>query len=129
MTSRQAAVRLQPRPWEQYPIDFDTPSAEQARAVGQVAAESAQQRADRREPGFSERAAKHILFSLGHLREASGEALTDLCKRDGIKPPDDRAFGGVYARLAREGRIRCVGFVSRAKGHGTAGGRVWRLAP
>lgn len=112
----------------QYPFDFDTPPAEQARAVGQVAADNAEQRAEHREPGFSERAAKHILFSLSHLIEASGEALTDLCKRDGITPPDDRAFGGVYARLVREGRIRCVGFVSRAKGHGTAGGRVWRLA-
>jgi len=113
---------------QQCPIDFDTPPITQARAVGQAAAELAQQRAERKEPGFSERAAKHILFSLGHLREASGEALTDLCKRDGITPPDDRAFGSVYAQLVRKGLIRCVGFVSRAKGHGTAGGRVWRLA-
>ena len=112
---------------QQQALDFTAPPVAQARAVGQAAAELAENRAERADPTFSERAAKHILFSLGHLQEASGEALTDLCKRDGITPPDDRAFGGVYARLVKKGQIRCVGFVARAKGHGTAGGRVWRL--
>jgi hypothetical protein len=107
---------------EQLSISFDAP-----RAIGQASAERAQARAERAEPGFGERAQRHILFSLGHLTQASGEALTDLCKRDGITPPDDRAFGAVYAQMVRKGLIRCVGFVPRAKGHGTAGGRVWRL--
>jgi hypothetical protein len=112
---------------QQYSLDLTTPPAAQARAVGQAAADLAQQRAERADPTFSERAAKHILYCLAQLREASGEVLTDLCKRDGITPADDRAFGAVYAQLVRKGLIRCVGFVPRAKGHGTAGGRVWRL--
>lgn len=113
---------------QQQSLDFTAPPIVQARSVGQAAAEKAQARAERSDPTFSERAAKHILYSLGHLKEASGEALTDLCKRDGITAPDDRAFGAVYAQLVRKGQIRCVGFVPRAKGHGTSGGRVWRLA-
>jgi hypothetical protein len=33
----------------------------------------------------------------------------------------------VFGRLSRRGVIRTVGFCMRAKGHGTAGGRIWGL--
>jgi hypothetical protein len=112
---------------QQYSLDFTPPPLAQARAVGQVAGELAERRASRAVSDFSERAKAHILEQLGTLSEASGERLTDGCKAAGIKPPDDRAFGPVYGALVRENLIRCIGFVPRAKGHGTAGGRVWRL--
>lgn len=112
----------------QVAIDFEASPMVQARAVGQVAAELAQQRAERKDPDFTERAKAHILEQLRLRGEASGETLTDSCKAAGIAPANDRAFGSVYSSLARAGEISCVGFCLRAKGHGTAGGRVWRIA-
>ena len=112
----------------QYQIDFDTPPVAQARAVGQVAGEMAQGRAERREPGFSERAKAHILVVLRERGPTSGETLTEACAAEGIKAPDMRAFGPIFAALVRQGRIRCVGYCLRKKGRGTAGGRIWRLA-
>jgi hypothetical protein len=32
----------------------------------------------------------------------------------------------VFARLAQAGAIEAVGYTERKKGHGTAGGRIWR---
>lgn len=62
-------------------------------------------------------------------QSAPGEEITDACKREGIVPPrDDRAFGPVYQSLAREGRIKRMGYCLRKKGHGTAGGIIWRLS-
>jgi hypothetical protein len=46
----------------------------------------------------------------------------------GYRPHDQRAFGPVYAGLARRGAIKCLGFCERQKGHGTSGGRIWSLA-
>ena len=71
-------------------------------------------------------------FVLDHLRrhgDASSEQLTDACKAAGIVPHDDRAFGAVYARLARSGAVVRVGTSVRMKGHGTVGGSLWRVAP
>lgn len=63
----------------------------------------------------------------GH--EAPGEEITDACKSAGIVPArDDRAFGPVYQSLARAGRIKRMGYCLRKKGHGTAGGIIWRLS-
>ena len=56
-----------------------------------------------------------------------GERLTIACRRAGIVPHDDRAFGPVYYGLARRGEILKVGQVRRERGHGTAGGNVWAL--
>jgi hypothetical protein len=41
-------------------------------------------------------------------------------------PHDARAFGAVFLKLKRMGQIEEAGFVARTKGHGTAGGRLWR---
>lgn len=90
-------------------------------AMGAVAAN-----AEAHAPGFAARARA---FTLAYLRErgdASGEAITDACKAAGIFPHDDRAFGPVYAGLVRDGLIEKVGQATRKKGHGTAGGNVWR---
>jgi hypothetical protein len=45
-----------------------------------------------------------------------------------LVPHDARAFGAVIGTLARRGQIEAVGFVARAKGHGTSGGRLWQAA-
>jgi hypothetical protein len=71
-------------------------------------------------------------FVLAHLRahgDASSEQLTDACKAAGIVPHDDRAFGAVYAKLARARAVVRVGTSIRHKGHGSIGGSLWRVAP
>lgn len=68
-------------------------------------------------------------FVIRHLSRgpAPGEDITDACKAAGIKPHDDRAFGAVYLRLQRAGKIEKCGTVARRRGHGTSGGSIWRL--
>lgn len=68
------------------------------------------------------------MFVLEHLRAhgpATGEQLTDACKAAGIMPANDKAFGPIYAGLARAGRIGRHGYAPRNRGHG-APGIVWR---
>ena len=77
---------------------------------------------------FNEAACAFITAYLLSRGATAGEDLTDACKRSGIVPHDDRAFGPVYMRLSREGVIEKAGYVPRRKGHGTGGGSVWRLA-
>jgi hypothetical protein len=75
---------------------------------------------------FKERAAYFILEFLQRDGEQSGEELTDKCKARGLVPHDDRAFGPVLASLSRRGLIEKAGFCPRSKGHGTAGGNIWK---
>lgn len=117
----------------QLALIFDAPpppayTVEHARAAGAVAGERAADKAQRLDDGFRERAKAFVLGYLAQHGASSGELMTDAAKLSGIKPPDDRAFGPVYATLARSGQIVAPGFCARRKGHGTAGGRVWRLA-
>ena len=77
---------------------------------------------------FNEAACAFITAYLLSRGATAGEDLTDACKRSGIVPHDDRAFGPVYMRLSREGVIEKAGYVPRRKGHGTSGGSLWRLA-
>ena len=101
---------------------------EQARALGEAGMAQAQDHAERDEPGFSQRAQA---FGLQYLRSrgaCSSEDITDACKQAGIVPDEDRAFGGIYATLRRRKRIEFAGYCERRKGHGTAGGRIWRIA-
>jgi hypothetical protein len=83
--------------------------------------------AERDAEGFTSSAESFVVQFLRH-GPAPGEVITAACKRAGIVPPDDRAFGPVYMRLARRGWIVKAGAVRRERGHGTAGGNVWRLA-
>jgi hypothetical protein len=112
----------------QLTINFDAPPLPVAAALGQAGAQLAADRAERHLPGFTERAQAFVVAYLQQHGPASGEAITDACKGAGIVPPDDRAFGAVYQGLARRGVIEVAGWCLRRKGHGTAGGRVWRLA-
>jgi len=61
-------------------------------------------------------------------RAMSGEELVDHCQRLGLVPHDARAFGSVFAGLAKQNKIVSVGFAARRKGHGTAGARLWGVA-
>lgn len=98
-----------------------------SREIGRVAADLCAQNAER-DTAFDTRAAAAQILTLLEDGDASGEALVDACIAAGHVPHDARAFGSVFARLVREGRIRCVGYGLRSKGHATAGGRIWRLA-
>jgi len=101
-------------------IDFTA-----SREAGSTAADACLNRAER-VASFDTEGCK--LFLVGWLRRhgpMSGEALTDAAKEHGYRPIEDRAFGSLYATLARRNLIRCVGFCTRQKGHGTAGGRTW----
>lgn len=117
----QLALFFEPAPPRAYTVA-------QARAAGDMAGQRAADKAERLEAGFRERAAAFVLGYLAQHGISSGELVTDAAKLAGIKPPDDRAFGPVYASLSRKGRIVSAGFCARRKGHGTAGGRLWRLA-
>lgn len=107
----------------QLTINFDAP-----RAAGERAGQRCIDRAHRTDPTFSAKAEAAILAHLKAVGRASGEELTGVARAQGAVPPDDRAFGPVYASMARRGLIRTAGFCMRAKGNGTAGGRIWALA-
>jgi hypothetical protein len=83
------------------------------------------QHAEERRPTFAEDARAFILGYLAEHGPTSGEVLTIACKRDGIVPPDDRAFGGVYYRLRSQGLIQKVGECRRLRGHNTGGGSIY----
>ena len=76
---------------------------------------------------FVEAACGIVIEHLSRNGPATAEELTNECKRRGIVPHDDRAFGAVYLRLARGKRIKQCGTTFRAKGHGTSGGRIWQI--
>ncbi len=71
-----------------------------------------------------ETASQHVLDLLKE-GPASSEQLTDYCKKQGIEPKDDRAFGAVYLSLHKKGLIYKTGHCLRRKGHGTTGGNIW----
>jgi len=94
-----------------------------------VALDRVTARAERTDVLFSGKATTFILHYLQVNGATSSEKITDACKRAGIIPPDDRAFGPIYLSLARAGLIIKTGVCIRKKGHGTSGGNIWRLAP
>jgi hypothetical protein len=96
-------------------------------AAGQQGMQVCVDKAQRRDPLFTEKASAAILQHLQVVGQCSGEVLTDVARAHGAVPHDDRAFGAVFQSLARKGLIRCVGFCVRTKGHGTAGGRIWGI--
>lgn len=103
-------------------------SIEQARELGEAGMQLAQQRAEHDDPSFTERAKAFVVRYLHERGACSSEDVTDACKAAGIVPKDDRAFGVVYATLRRHQIIEFAGYCDRRKGHGTAGGRIWRIA-
>ncbi len=98
------------------------------RALGHTGAALATDRAERESPGFTERARALILERLAQ-GPASGEDCTDYCRERGLQFKDGRALGSVYSSLRRSGLIEEAGSCKRRRGHGTAGGIVWRRKP
>lgn len=96
--------------------------------IGEIKAQACLAKAADACPNFSERARAALLECLRTKGQCSGEEMTNYALGRDIVPHDDRAFGGVFRALARKGLIIRVGFCPRAKGHGTAGGSVWKLA-
>ena len=78
-------------------------------------------------PAFKQVADAAALAFLRRTGTATGEAVVNACKAEGIRPDDDRHFGHVLRRLSMAGAIERCGFAPREKGHGTAGASVWRL--
>lgn len=84
-------------------------------------------KATKNDPMFSDRAKTCILASLAKHGQSSGEFLINECKLAGIRPHDDRAFGGPVQSLLRKGLIKRVAYCMRSKGHGAQGGSVYEL--
>ena len=107
---------------------MNTVSLSDARRIGEEQQRRVAASAERVLPGFADQAAAAIVDFLLRRGRAVSEDITDAVRRDGIAPPDDRAFGAVFGKLQRNGVIACVGYVPRRKGHGAPGARVWELA-
>lgn len=95
--------------------------------AGQAGMEVSTRHAAQQVPQFTARASAAIVAHLARHGQASGEELVTACRAAGICPGDDRAFGSVFGRLKRDGRIVAMGTCVRTKGHGTAGGTIYRL--
>lgn len=80
-------------------------------------------------PGFKQEARRLVLAYLRANGPTAGEKLTLECKRAGIIPHGDRAFGPVYNSLKRDGFIVVAGHCRRERGHGSAGGLIWTINP
>lgn len=76
---------------------------------------------------FAEQAAAYVIYLLRSFGPMTREQLTDGCKAMGIRPHNDKAFGGVYKGLSRQGKIRSLGVSRRTKGHGSNGGNLWEV--
>jgi hypothetical protein len=103
-------------------LDFTAATLARDRAIQRVT-----QHAEDVVPGFSERAQAFIVDYLRTHGPTPGEQLTIAAKCAGIKSHDDRAMGGVFLSLSRNGLIVKVGSCPRARGHNSSGGNVWDL--
>ncbi len=104
----------------------DTPLFAAARRAGEAAGEACMAKAEQVAAFDADRARAAVLDLLADGQARSGEEIVDHCQRLGLVPHDARAFGPVFGTLRRLELIEVVGYVARAKGHGTAGGRLWR---
>lgn len=107
--------------------DVTIPTPVEARTVRDRVVRAVAEKARKTDPQFSEAARTFVLRHLFDHGRTSGEVLTLECKRAGILPHDDRAFGSVYAVLQRHGLIERAGTVQRMRGHGCAGGHLYIL--
>lgn len=98
-----------------------------ARTAGELAADQCAAKAERTTTFSTHLAREWVAKHLEAHGPTSGEDLVDGLKEAGHQPHDDRAFGPVFQGLVRDGRIQQYGFALRRKGHGTAGGVIWKL--
>lgn len=78
---------------------------------------------------FVEQATAFVLAYLADHGPTSGEVVTAACVAAGIDPGELRAFGQVYLRLSKAGKIVVVGSCKRMRGNGCNGASIWGLAP
>jgi hypothetical protein len=98
-----------------------------ARAAGQDASEQCAAKAERTTTFSTHLAREWVLNHLDRHGPTSGEDLVDGMKSSGMQTHDDRCFGPVFSSLVRDERITQYGMSLRRKGHGTAGGVIWRI--
>lgn len=77
---------------------------------------------------FSLRAQQFIPTYLFDNGPTSGELIVNACKKKGIIPHNDRAFGPVLLKLSREQVIEKDGSAPRLKGHLAPGATIWKLS-
>lgn len=100
----------------------------QAQQEGERLAAKCEEKAERVTGFDGEGAGRFIVGWLRRYGPTSGEALVNAAIEHGYRPHDQRAYGGVFARLSRGKEIRAVGYCMREKGHATGGGRIWSAA-
>jgi hypothetical protein len=109
-------------------VPVNRPSLDAAAAAREDAMAAVAGKAEEESPGFAQRARDFALAYLAAQGPSTAEDITDAALAAGVRPHDLRAFGPVYAGLARGGMIRKTGQpVPRRRGHATAGGNVWEL--
>jgi len=107
----------------QLTINFDSAQSARDDAIARV-----DQRAEREDTWDTHAVGEWIVAYLRRHGPCGSEVLTMRAKAAGHVPHDDRAFGSVYMRLAREGRIEKEGLQGpRSRGHAACGGYVWRV--
>lgn len=100
-----------------------------ARAKGEDASRACTERAEQ-SSGFDTKGAREeVLRILDRHGRMSSEDIVDRLKIVGFQGHDDRCFGAIFSKLARDRKIRCIAFCRRRRGHGTAGGRIWEAVP
>lgn len=107
----------------------DHQSIADARAVGLAQGLASIDRAESADPHFSEKALDFIVKHVREKGEVPGESVTLAAAEAGIKPPDQRAFGPIYAMALRRGLIHVVRYIPRVRGHGSAGGKLYAPGP
>lgn len=108
-------------------LGYRLPNIDRVTFERDVAIDQVVTHAEERRPSFREDAEEFVISYLRVHGATPGEVLTIECKRSGIVPHDDRAFGAVYLSLVRHRVIERVGTVPRLRGHRTAGGNIWAL--
>ena len=76
---------------------------------------------------FSDKAQVFIVDYLVNNPPTSCEVIVNACKEAGISPHNDHAFGPVFLKLLRGGRIRKAGLTRRFKGHCAPGANIWTI--
>ena len=103
---------------------------DRARSEGDLGMRRAERRAEREtSPGFSDRLASYFYAVLVARGPQTGEQLTDAAREAGLVPGDARCCGRAFQVLLTIGADIVPGVdVPRRRGHGTAGGRLYRVA-
>jgi len=103
----------------QLPLDFSAAIRARDAALGRCEQSGGEK--------FRSDAARFILAYLGAHGETPGEVLTEKGWEFGLRPTSLKHWGPVFMRLLREQRIEQCGTARRMRGHGSTGGKVYRL--